>query len=161
MSGLLTKGGGMKIIIDTREQTPWSFPKEIETIAGTLQAGDYSLKGFEKHIALERKSMPDFISCCGSERERFTAELQRLKAYSLRAVIIEGNFRDVVQGNYRSQIKPASVIGSISSWYMKYKTGFFFCDNPEAAATLTLSLMNNYIRNLKELVDNLKTITEE
>lgn len=145
----------MKIIIDTREQTPWSFPPEVETMPGTLQAGDYSLQGFEKHIALERKSLPDFISCCGSERERFTAELQRLKAYSLRAVIIEGNFQDVIQGNYRSQIKPASIIGSVSSWYMKYKTGFFFTDTPAAAATLCLSLMQNYIRNLKEIVKNL------
>ncbi len=145
------------IIQDSREQSPLKFEGHTVEIAG-LQSGDYSCKNFERHIALERKSLPDLLMCMGTERDRFCNELQRLKAYPLRAVIVEGSFNDIVLGSYRSKITPAAAVGSLSSWYMKYKIGFFFCDTPEAASVLALSMMSNYIRNLKELVNNLEGI---
>ena len=55
----------MKIIIDTREQTPWSFPDGVLIERGTLATGDYTLAGLENIVAVERKSLADFISCCG------------------------------------------------------------------------------------------------
>ena len=37
----------MLIVVDTREQTPFKFGPEYQTTPGTLQSGDYSLKGFD------------------------------------------------------------------------------------------------------------------
>jgi ERCC4-type nuclease len=146
------------ILQDSREVTPLRWPEGQQVEIAGLQTGDYSCKNFERHIALERKSLPDLLMCMGSERIRFCNELMRLKAFPLRAVLVEGSFNDIVLGNYRSKITSAAAVGSLSSWYMKYKVGFFFCGTPEAASVLALSMMSNYIRNLKELVNNLECI---
>ena len=50
------------IIMDTREQRPLVFT-HLASKVGTLQSGDYSIKGLEHNFAIERKSIPDF---CGS-----------------------------------------------------------------------------------------------
>ena len=52
--------GEFRIIIDTREQTPWSFPPEIPVEIGTLKTGDYALAG-DDAFAIERKSKDDFL----------------------------------------------------------------------------------------------------
>jgi ERCC4-type nuclease len=57
------------VIVDRREQLPWSFP-HFRTAAGTLDAGDYSILGLEGIVAVERKSLNDLIGCCGHERPR-------------------------------------------------------------------------------------------
>ena len=53
--------GELRIIIDTREQIPWSFPPEIPVEIGTLKTGDYALAG-DDAFAIERKSKDDFLS---------------------------------------------------------------------------------------------------
>ena len=63
-------------IIDSREQNPLSLrihPDEapIRSEKGTLYTGDYSVKGLEDHIAIERKSLPDLMACIGKDWVRF------------------------------------------------------------------------------------------
>jgi ERCC4-type nuclease len=45
------------IVIDTREQRPWSF--SVPTKPGTLASGDYSIEGCEHLFAVERKAPGD------------------------------------------------------------------------------------------------------
>lgn len=61
----------MKIVIDTREQTPYGFAKyDAEPIRAALPTGDYSLPGFEDRVAIERKSLDDLVGCLkGDKRE--------------------------------------------------------------------------------------------
>ena len=142
----------MKIICDTREQTPWSFPHDIEVERGTLTSGDYSLAGLESMTAIERKSLPDFIGCCtGSNRARFKRELQRLKSYRCRAVIIEADFEAITGGQYRSGINPASVIGSMASWTVRYQIPFLLAGDAAGGAALCLALFRNYVNQLEEI----------
>ena len=102
-------------IIDTREQMPWDLnPMQCET--GTLSVGDYSLKGLESVIAIERKSLDDFVSCCGAERERFQRELDRLRGWSVSAVVIEASWADLQSGQWRSRLSPKQVQASFCSW---------------------------------------------
>lgn len=113
---------GFTIVVDTREQRPWSFTSRLvqeliggplPTVRGTLATGDYSVQGIEDQVAIERKSLPDFIMCVASgERERFWAELQRMQPYAARCVIIEASILDVEIQAYRSQARPQSVIAS-------------------------------------------------
>ena len=110
------------ILVDTREQLPWSFSGRLvcdllggpfRTLRGTLHTGDYSVAGIEWRVAIERKSLPDFIACVASgERERFWEELRRLREFEICAVIIEASLLDVEIGAYRSQARPQSVIAS-------------------------------------------------
>lgn len=49
------------VLVDTREQRPFSFARFPNWIAGertaTLPVGDYSIEGMEAILALERKSL--------------------------------------------------------------------------------------------------------
>jgi DNA excision repair protein ERCC-4 len=104
-------------IIDTREQTPLDLsPLRMET--GTLATGDYSLKGLEHVIAIERKSLSDLLGCCGGERERFEREIQRMLAYPVRCLVIESTWETIETGLHscKTKLPPQSVIGSLLGW---------------------------------------------
>lgn len=121
------------IIIDTREQTPWTFDN-LPAERGTLATGDYSVSGLESLIAVERKSLPDLLACVGRERDRFVAELQRLRAFPFRAVVVETTLERLERGDWPAlKIQPAHVLGSIASWQARYAP-FVFAGTPAAAA---------------------------
>lgn len=102
-------------IIDSREKIPVAL-NPLKTVPGTLATGDYSVLGLEHVVAVERKSLQDFIACVGRERERFDREVQRLLAYPTRALVIEGYWIDIELQKYRGQVKPAAAIGSLLGW---------------------------------------------
>jgi len=137
----------LKIVIDTREQKPWAFPADVEAVAGSLDTADYSLFGLEHLAAIERKSLDDFCGCCGRDRSRFERELQRLKAYRCRAVIIEAGIGDVLAHAYRSKIAPASVLGSAAAWQTRYDTPFVWAGTREQAAHYALLILRGFHRD--------------
>lgn len=101
-------------IIDTREQCPLTLPFRTET--ATLATGDYSVKGLEHVITVERKSCSDLLGCIGGDRERFGRELQRMLGYPVRAVVVEATWADLEAGNWQSKVSPASAMGSVLGW---------------------------------------------
>ncbi len=102
-------------IVDTREQTPLDLaPLRMEP--GTLATGDYSLKGLEHAVAIERKSLPDMVACVGSQRERFDREVQRLLAYPVRILLVEATWGDIEAGDWRGKVTPEAVLGSLLGW---------------------------------------------
>jgi DNA excision repair protein ERCC-4 len=102
-------------VVDTREQTPLDL-QPLQTIAGTLAAGDYSVQGLQNFVAVERKSLPDLLCCVGQERTRFDACVQRLLAYPVRALVVEAHWVDVEQHRWRGNVTPAAVVGSLLGW---------------------------------------------
>lgn len=102
-------------VVDTREQTPLDLTP-LRTVPGTLTTGDYSVRGLETVVAVERKSLGDLLACCGRERERFDREVQRLLAYQTRALVVESTWAEVEAGNWRSQVRPTAVVGSLLGW---------------------------------------------
>ena len=102
-------------IVDTREQTPLDLAP-LQTVAGTLATGDYSIAGLEHVIAIERKSETDMLACMGSERKRFDREVQRLLAYPCRALIIESSWHKFEHGGWRSRVTPTAAVGSLLGW---------------------------------------------
>lgn len=127
------------VICDPREHTPWNLAP-LRMVRATLDTGDYAVLGAEHLCRLERKTMPDFIACCGVERERFTRELERLLAYPSRIVVIEASLADLSAGEWRSKITAASVIGSIASW-SAMGIGFIFAGDRDAAQKLAAKIL--------------------
>lgn len=102
-------------IIDTREQDALCLdPLRVET--GTLTTGDYSLKGMEHVVAVERKSLSDLLGCVGQQRERFDKEVRRLLAYPCRALVVESAWPELEAGEWRSKVTPQAAIGSLLGW---------------------------------------------
>jgi hypothetical protein len=90
-----------QVLRDSREQDEhgWTFPaNESEGILGTtvrgLPTGDYTLVGFESVLCLERKgSTGEFAqNVC---QDRFERELERMRAFPVRFVVLEFTLDDL------------------------------------------------------------------
>ena len=122
------------MVVDTREQEPYSFnPEHIEIVRKALPAGDYSIQEMEHLIAIERKSLDDFVQTIIRSRERFKKELLKLQTCASACVVVEAGFADVLAGDYRSGAHPNSVIGSALSIIVDYNIPVFFCSDRQAA----------------------------
>jgi len=120
------------ILIDTREQEPLTFGN-LRTEQATLDAGDYSIFEMSQLIAVERKSLPDLLACVGRERERFKRELQRLRAYRFRLLIIEADAAALEAGGWRSQLTPQHVLGSLAPWVAQYSLSVWLAGDHDSA----------------------------
>jgi len=121
------------ILIDTREQTP--LPITGPCKPASLPTGDYSISGLEDRFAIERKSIGDLIGSLTTGRERFMRELQRLRAYDFRRLLVIGCEGEIETGRYRSGASPRSMIHSLYSIEAKF-CPVVFAPTPEAAAAL-------------------------
>lgn len=136
----------MRIVIDTREQEPYSFIAPV--IRHKLDAGDYSVEGFETRVAVERKSLPDFVNTVIRQRRRFHAELIRLRGYDAACVVVECVFRDIVDGKYRADVHPNALLGAIASIILDFNIPVFFCSDRQASCRFTEEyLLQFYNRN--------------
>jgi ERCC4-type nuclease len=143
----------MRILIDTREQLPFSFTRfqGVETEQAALPAGDYSLPGFEDKVAIERKELNDLIGCLkGSDRDRFERELNRTRHYDLFCVVVESTLEDVAKGRYRSEMKPQAALQSIFAFQVRYRVPFIWAGNRAAAEYATFSLLEKYLAEIEK-----------
>jgi DNA excision repair protein ERCC-4 len=132
-----------RIVIDTREKHPYSFDgSDRGTIRKALPAGDYSLEGFEDSIAIERKSLDDWVNTIIHNRGRFTKELAKLRDYLFAAVVIEASIHDVMTHQYKSDTTPGSVLNISNSIDMAYApVRVVFAGSRAAGVATVLSLL--------------------
>lgn len=129
-----SNGGLATVVIDTREQEPYSFdPRLVAAMRGALPAGDYSVEGLEDRVAVERKTLDDFVSTVIHSRGRFREELRKLGGYRAACVVVEAGLLDVMQKRYRGEAHPNAVLGNALSIILDYGVPVFFCTNRQAA----------------------------
>ena len=140
------------VICDTREVVNdhlinWLDKNHIQHITRALETGDYSamLDGetFEDEVAIERKANLDEIAGnFTTGRERFEREMIRAKANGIKVFLIIENasWHDIMLHNYRSQLKPQSLIASLLSWQVRYNITVMFCRQDETASLLYSTL---------------------
>jgi len=129
-----SSAGPVTIIIDTREQEGYSFDPRLAAAAQrALPAGDYSVAGLENIVAVERKSLDDFVSTVIHSRERFRSELRKLTGDRAACVVVEGGVLDVLLHRYRGDAHPNAVLGSALSIILDFRIPVFFCSNRQAA----------------------------
>lgn len=121
------------IAIDSREQCPLVF-ESLPSEVGTLDCGDYSICGIEHLISVERKSLDDLLACCGRERARFKRELKKLEGYRFRSLVVETDAATLEGGNWRSKLKPAHVLGSLSAWTAQHGLCVWLAGDHDGAA---------------------------
>lgn len=149
------------MVIDTREELPLVFTRCPSVVEG-MPTGDYTVKGLEPYICIERKSISDLVtSCCSKEREVFEAKLQRMKAYKWSFLVIEGTAEEIYAGKYRSRGAPEAVIGSILSFAVRYGVPPLLCGNPEQMARMVEHLSLMCVRNLDTFADALGYVPKE
>lgn len=120
------------VLVDTREQNPFDLTP-LKTKSATLKTADYSVQGLEKIVAVERKSLQDYIQCVGRERERFDHEMQRILAFPARLLIIEGSLDQIIAKQYIGEVSPNAAMGSALGWMAQGIPVLFCRDRPTAA----------------------------
>lgn len=130
------------IVIDSREQEPYSFdPWLAVAVRRALPAGDYSVGGLEDQVAVERKTLDDFVSTVIHRRRRFREELRKLSRYRAACVVVEAGLLDVLAKRYRGEAHPAAVLGSTLSILLDYGVPVVFCGNRQAACHFTQAFL--------------------
>ena len=144
------------IVIDTREQDPIVFHR-LTSQRETLVTGDYSVKGLEHLFSVERKSISDLVGCCmGDNRERFERELHRLRGFRFKRLLIVGTEAEIQKGDYRSNIKPQAVTGTLRAFEVRYDVPVVFCDTADSAANRIESWAYWFSREMVETVNQLR-----
>ncbi len=137
------------VVVDSREQEPYSFdPEKITAVSKALPAGDYSLAGMEDRVAVERKSLADFVTTVIRGRNRFHRELQKLAAFEAACVVVECNFRDLVDGRYRSDAHPHAIIATVASIVVDFGVPVFFCSDRQAACCFVEEYLTRFHRRI-------------
>lgn len=130
------------IVIDTREGEPYSFdPRLAGAVRRALTAGDYSLAGLEDQVAVERKTLNDFVSTVIHRRRRFREELRKLSRYRAACVVVEADLLDVLGKRYRGEARPEAVVGATLSILLDYGVPVAFCGNRQAACHFTQAFL--------------------
>jgi ERCC4-type nuclease len=138
----------MQIIVDTREQKPWKWASQpgVTTEKATLTAGDYSVKGHEKTIAIERKSLADLVQTLSRGRERFERECDRLLSFSYRTVVVEATLEQIFKHKYRSMVVPNAVIGSMCAIQQTWGLPFILAGGRKLAEHYAFRWLSNAVK---------------
>jgi ERCC4-type nuclease len=141
-------------IVDSREQLAFDFtpPKRKEfddggTLVLGLKEGDYTValdSAQPLSIRVERKSEGDLFGVCGFGRERFEKELERLRQYEYRALVIECSASGIYRGFDRSQIPGKTVMASVLAWSVQFGVHVIFAGSRSMARAITQRLLEQY-----------------
>lgn len=147
MAGAFSYKGTMRIVVDTREQRPWTFEGQgLDVVRAKLDAGDYSVEGLTSRVAIERKSADDFIGTVLRDRTRFYRELERLRAYDFRAVVVEVGIRELMAGEYKSRMDPRAAFGFVSEIYVRQSVPVYLAGSRAEAQILSGALLRECSR---------------
>lgn len=137
----------LTIIIDTREQHPLKFPARFQTVRETLKTGDYSVDGFRDRFTIERKSLSDLVNTVIHDRERFERELERMRSYEFRRILVTAPFERVARGPYpHSRANPKSVLASLAAFEVRYGVPIVFAKDEKEAAERILIWIHYFVR---------------
>lgn len=127
-----------KIIIDYREKNSLVVSELIkfgfETEIKELKVADYIVK----NTAIERKTISDFIS--SMINKRLLNQLEELKQYPNRLLIIEGTEEQELYSDDNSGVNSNAIRGFLLSIVLKHKIPIIFTKNPEDTAKFILIL---------------------
>lgn len=132
------------IAVDTREQLEYSF--SLPSIRKKLDAGDYSIVGMEHLIAVERKTLDDFVNTVVKQRERFHRELRLLTELACACVVVEGNMRDILDSRYRAGAHPNAILGSVISIIVDFSVPVYFCSDRQVACRFVEEFLTRFHR---------------
>ena len=128
----------MKVVVDSREQRNLDFTgfKDVEVVRTKLDAGDYSLVGYESLITFERKSVQDLVGTLIGGHERFLRELERMKSYKEKYILIEHSPTILYQycAKHGWEKKFNTIIQSLLAYAYHYQCRVRFCKNREDMA---------------------------
>lgn len=133
------------ILRDTREQKGcgWQFRASANCFGMEevkLDVGDYTIKGLEDKLMIERKTIGDLWNTLGRDWDRFLREMERAQNHKLKYLIIEGTLADINKGYLYSKVPPENIHAKLISLQVKHNVHVIFAGRTDLA--------RDYVRNL-------------
>ena len=157
------------IIVDTREVSEKEWERthsapipitEFRLVRDTLPVGDYGIIGFSKWdypaFIIERKEKNDFCACMGNERARFEREVEKMRQFRFRALLVECDRTDIVNGFYQSQISPATCLSTVDVFSVRAGLQTFWCGNKAGCARQVENLVRMFCQGIVNDVERLE-----
>ena len=147
------------IIVDTREQKPWSFSHHV-TANHKLDTGDYSIEGLEHILSIERKrNVAEFAN--NITERRFKDVIDRLSKIPHSFILFEFDFDKIMSFPIGSDIpkkiwdkirvSPSFIIKNIIGLQIEHNINIIFCGNSANAETIALAIMKKIHRENKNV----------
>jgi hypothetical protein len=115
-----------EVIRDTREKVGqgWTFSKTESckgTVVETMKTGDYTLRGFEKILCIERKgAISEFAN--NLTESRFERELERMQNFPVAILLLEFDYESLMtwpQSSTMSKFQQSTI--RLSRWYLQQR----------------------------------------
>jgi ERCC4-type nuclease len=147
------------IIKDTREKQGYTFEASRTKyhvckgmVVRKLDTGDYSVEGLEDKVCVERKaSVVELANNVGVSRRRFDAEIERMKEFPHRFLVLEFSLTDLMDFPEGSDVpdKEIKKLRITNKYMLRYLmelqinhgVNVIFCDSKKNAKWTVLSIL--------------------
>lgn len=151
------KNPDFTIIVDTREQQPWTF-ENYATAHKKLDTGDYSIEGLQHLLCIERKkSVSEFAN--NIVESRFQDVVMRMSQLKYSFLLLEFSLHDILIYPVGStvpkkmwdkiKITPAFLMKHILELQLQHNIKVYFCGNSSNAEKMAEFILKkiNYVEN--------------
>src|SRR5713101_5239959 len=133
------------VIVDTREQNPFSFSRFQGWFAGVekkpLALGDYSVSGLEDVCVVERKNLSDLVCSFTVERMVFIKRLRRMRAFPDRLLVITAALSQVKSPYEHSPANPNQITQSLLATLAGLRVPFLCVETHELGEEIVASYL--------------------
>ena len=113
---------GFILVVDTAEQLPLFNPIPIGlcVVRQVIPVGDYSIKGFEDRICIERKKVSDFFQYIGRDRDETVKKLLCMSQMHWASLIVEADIDDLYDPSVPTVLTREHVRGFFKALRVRY-----------------------------------------
>ncbi len=133
------------IVVDTREQNPFSFERFSGWFSGiekrSLAIGDYAIAGLEDVCVVERKDLNDLARSFHMERPNFIARLRRMSIFPDRLLIIVAALSQVKSRYEHSPANPNQITQSLIATLAGLRVPFLCVETHELGEEIVASYL--------------------
>ncbi|HKT87217.1 MAG TPA: ERCC4 domain-containing protein [Candidatus Sulfotelmatobacter sp.] len=132
-------------IVDTREQNPLSFRRfrgwfqKVEYHA--LKLGDYSIKGMEDTLVVERKDLADLIQSFTTNRAIFVARLRRMSELPHSLLVVTSSLSEIKSEYPYRAANPNRITQSLIAVLTGLRLPFICTDTHELGEEIVASYL--------------------
>jgi len=132
------------IICDTREKKGFHFKKSKNCagmIVQKLDYGDYSIKGLEHFVIIERKqTITELCNNLGKHRARFYREIERMDHVDHKFIVVE-DYLSAIHNQRYTRMSASAILGSIVSLMLKHDIQVIFAGTHKNAQDISRKIL--------------------
>lgn len=133
------------VLVDTREQNPFSFARFQGWFAGverrTLRVGDYTVAGLEESCAVERKDLSDLVHSFSVDRPNFVSRLRQMSRMPHPLLVVAAPLSQVKSRYAHSAVNPNQITQSLVAALAGLQVPFLCVDTHELGEEIVASFL--------------------